>query len=117
MELPKNKQTGRILFLQVIKIRTSLNEGFPRNIVLYLTQFWFCLFNGFSGQSLYEGWTLSEYNVLFTFVPVILYGWLDRDVDEAMVYDYPQLYQSGLEKYHVNILFLLKRSHLRHSTT
>jgi phospholipid-transporting ATPase len=44
----------------------------------------FNLYNGWSGQSLYERWTLALYNVLFTLLPVIIVGFFDRDVSDRM---------------------------------
>eukprot|EP01062_Namystynia_karyoxenos_P058546 TRINITY_DN5006_c0_g1_i1.p1 TRINITY_DN5006_c0_g1~~TRINITY_DN5006_c0_g1_i1.p1 ORF type:complete len:1384 (+),score=493.36 TRINITY_DN5006_c0_g1_i1:130-4152(+) len=55
--------------------------SFYKNICLYLTQFWFCLFNAWSGQSLYDSWALSMFNVVFTFLPIMFIAVLDRDVE------------------------------------
>ena len=68
---------------------------FYRNIALYLIQFWYCCFNGFSGQSLFDRWTLAVYNILFTGVPIIAFGAFDQDVSDATVYRFPSLYSQG----------------------
>eukprot|EP01006_Ploeotia_vitrea_P021670 TRINITY_DN54101_c0_g1_i1.p1 TRINITY_DN54101_c0_g1~~TRINITY_DN54101_c0_g1_i1.p1 ORF type:complete len:1157 (+),score=117.86 TRINITY_DN54101_c0_g1_i1:36-3506(+) len=71
--------------------------SFYKNIVLYLTQFCFLLWNGWSGQSLYDQWVLALYNVAWTSIPVLVVGIMDRDVhDQAKLYEYPQLYSVGL---------------------
>eukprot|EP00727_Mastigamoeba_balamuthi_P009714 m51a1_g5365 putative probable phospholipid-transporting atpase ia isoform x1 (1125) ;mRNA; f:511123-516212 len=69
--------------------------SFYKSIALYLTQFWYTFANGFSGQSLYDRWTLTVYNVLFTFVPVIVFGMFDKDVLEDTVRAFPRLYALG----------------------
>ncbi|KAI0752977.1 phospholipid-translocating P-type ATPase [Daedaleopsis nitida] len=48
------------------RLSKLLLYSFYKNIVLYMTQFWFSFFNNFSGQIAYESWTLSLYNVVFT---------------------------------------------------
>ncbi len=91
---------GRWNYRRISKI---ILYSFYKNIVLYISQFWFALFNGFSGTSYYERWTLGQFNVLFTFIPVIFFGVLDQDVSEALLLEYPQLYTIGLRKYHVRL--------------
>jgi phospholipid-transporting ATPase len=95
---------GRWNYRRISKI---ILYSFYKNIVLYLSQFWFTLNNGFSGQSYYERWTLGQFNVLFTFFPVIFFGIIDQDVSENLVYQYPQLYEMGFKKYHVSSTILL----------
>ena len=90
---------GRWNYRRISKI---ILYSFYKNIVLYLSQFWFTLNNGFSGQSYYERWTLGQFNVLFTFFPIIFYGILDQDVSENLVFQHPQLYEMGIKKYHVS---------------
>ncbi|KAF8514608.1 aminophospholipid-transporting P-type ATPase [Gautieria morchelliformis] len=69
--------------------------SFYKNIVLYMTQFWFSFFNNFSGQIAYESWTLSFYNVLFTVLPPFVIGIFDQFVSARMLDRYPQLYTLG----------------------
>eukprot|EP00727_Mastigamoeba_balamuthi_P008457 m51a1_g4233 putative probable phospholipid-transporting atpase ia isoform x2 (1527) ;mRNA; r:126100-132652 len=69
--------------------------SFYKSITLYLTQFWFTFFNGFSGQSLFDRWTLAMYNVLFTFAPAVIFGVFDKDVAEGTVERMPRLYATG----------------------
>ncbi|KAI7869217.1 hypothetical protein BDF14DRAFT_1874354 [Spinellus fusiger] len=56
---------------------------FYKNVALYLTQFWYAFYNGFSGSTLYESWTMSCFNVIFTFLPPLA---IDK---------YPQMYMLG----------------------
>jgi phospholipid-transporting ATPase len=69
--------------------------SFYKNIVLYMTQFWFSFFNNFSGQIVYESWTLSFYNVLFTLLPPLVIGVFDQFVSARILDRYPQLYMLG----------------------
>ncbi|TBU23842.1 phospholipid-translocating P-type ATPase [Dichomitus squalens] len=69
--------------------------SFYKNIVLYMTQFWFSFFNNFSGQIAYESWTLSLYNVVFTVLPPLVIGIFDQFVSARILDRYPQLYMLG----------------------
>ncbi|TFK45591.1 phospholipid-translocating P-type ATPase [Heliocybe sulcata] len=69
--------------------------SFYKNIVLYMTQFWFSFFNNFSGQIAYESWTLSLYNVVFTVLPPLVIGVFDQFVSARILDRYPQLYMLG----------------------
>lgn len=83
---------GRYAYRAISRL---IQYSFYKNIVLVFTQFWFTLFNGFSGQTLYEKWTLSLFNVAFAFTPIITLGIFDRDFDRKTVMDNPQLYLTG----------------------
>ena len=39
--------------------------------------------------------------MLFTLAPILAFGTLDKDVDEDLMDEFPQLYASGINKYHV----------------
>ncbi|KAG6889115.1 hypothetical protein C0995_003684 [Termitomyces sp. Mi166 len=69
--------------------------SFYKNIVLYMTQFWYSFFNNFSGQIAYESWTLSLYNVVFTVLPPLVIGIFDQFVSARILDRYPQLYMLG----------------------
>ncbi|KAF2196872.1 phospholipid-transporting ATPase-like protein [Delitschia confertaspora ATCC 74209] len=67
--------------------------SFYKNIALFMTQFWFSFQNGFSGQIIYESWTLTFYNVFFTVMPPFVLGIFDQFVSARLLDRYPQLYQ------------------------
>ncbi|KDN46965.1 phospholipid-translocating P-type ATPase [Tilletiaria anomala UBC 951] len=67
--------------------------SFYKNIVLYMTQFWFSFQSSFSGQVPFEGWTLSFYNVIFTVLPPLVIGIFDQYLSARMLDRYPQLYR------------------------
>lgn len=55
----------------------------------------YSLFNDYSGQVVYESWTWSFYNVVFTILPPLVIGIFDQFVSARMLDRYPQLYQLG----------------------
>ncbi|ORX88782.1 phospholipid-translocating P-type ATPase [Basidiobolus meristosporus CBS 931.73] len=77
--------------------------SFYKNITLYMTQFWFAFYNGFSGQTVYESWTISLYNVLFTVMPPMVIGVFDQFVSARMLDRYPEMYQLGQRKEFFNV--------------
>ncbi|KAF2861855.1 aminophospholipid-translocating P4-type ATPase [Piedraia hortae CBS 480.64] len=64
-----------------------------KNTALFITQFWYSFQNAFSGQVIYESWTLSFYNVIFTAMPPFVLGIFDQFVNARLLDRYPQLYQ------------------------
>ncbi|KAJ3190997.1 hypothetical protein HK101_008184 [Irineochytrium annulatum] len=69
--------------------------SFYKNITLYLMHMWFATKNGFSGQTLYESWTQSAYNVGFAVLQPVAIGIFDQVVSARMLDRYPQLYRLG----------------------
>ncbi|KAF2497917.1 phospholipid-transporting ATPase [Lophium mytilinum] len=67
--------------------------SFYKNIALFMTQFWYSFQNAFSGQIIFESWTLTFYNVLFTVMPPFVLGIFDQFVSARLLDRYPQLYQ------------------------
>lgn len=77
--------------------------SFYKNITLYMTQFWYAFQNGFSGQVIYESWTISMYNVFFTVLPPLVIGIFDQYVSARMLDRYPQLYTIGQKNAFFNV--------------
>ncbi|KAJ4392145.1 aminophospholipid translocase [Gnomoniopsis smithogilvyi] len=77
------------------RVSMTILFSFYKNITLYLTQFWYTFQNVFSGQIIYESWTLSLYNVIFTVLPPLAMGILDQFVSARLLDRYPQLYTLG----------------------
>ncbi|KAF8019188.1 hypothetical protein BT93_G0005 [Corymbia citriodora subsp. variegata] len=69
---------------------------FYKNLTFTLTQFWFTFQAGFSGQKFYHDWFDSLYNVVFTSLPVIVFGLFEKDVSASLSKKYPQLYKEGM---------------------
>ncbi|KAK6200178.1 uncharacterized protein RJT21DRAFT_5284 [Scheffersomyces amazonensis] len=68
---------------------------FYKELLFYLTQ---CVYQRntlFSGSSMYESWSLSMFNTLFTSLCVICIGMFDRDLKPATLIAIPELYNKG----------------------
>lgn len=57
--------------------------------------FWFQFFCGFSASAMIDQWYLIFFNLLFSSLPQLVTGVLDRDVPADMLLREPQLYKSG----------------------
>ncbi|KAL2422007.1 Phospholipid-transporting ATPase DRS2 [Exophiala dermatitidis] len=75
------------------RISKVILYSFYKNIAMFMTQFWYSFQNAFSGQVIYESWTLSFYNVLFTVLPPFAMGIFDQFISARLLDRYPQLYQ------------------------
>ncbi|KAK9461047.1 uncharacterized protein V1516DRAFT_674868 [Lipomyces oligophaga] len=69
--------------------------SFYKNITLYMTQFWYVFQNAYSGQVIYESWSITFYNVFFTVAPPFVLGVFDQFINARLLDRYPQLYQLG----------------------
>jgi len=79
---------------------------FYKNIVLTLVLFAYTFCSGYSGQSLFDDYIHSAYNLILAW-PVIAFGALDRDVSINTLLKYNILYVSGRDRLDLNIYMIL----------
>lgn len=68
---------------------------FYKELFFYLTQAIYQRNTLFSGSSMYESWSLSMFNTLFTSLPVLCVGMFDKDLKPATLLAVPELYAKG----------------------
>ncbi|KAL1798035.1 hypothetical protein ACET3X_004641 [Alternaria dauci] len=68
---------------------------FWKELLFYLTQALFQMKVGYTGTSLYESWSLSMFNTLFTSLPVIFMGVFEKDLSASTLLAVPELYTVG----------------------
>ncbi|KAF9187860.1 hypothetical protein BGZ50_001716 [Haplosporangium sp. Z 11] len=89
----------RLLFVHgrwsYVRISKFVLGTFYKCATFYLTQGLFQIFTGFSGTSLYEQWTLSFYNTLFSSLPVMVVGMFEQDLKATTLLLVPELYTYG----------------------
>jgi len=78
-------------------IRTSkfVLSTFYKELMFYLSQAIFQRNTMFTGTSLYEPWSLSMFNTLFTSLPVLCIGMFEKDLKPATLLAVPELYSKG----------------------
>ncbi|KAL5012928.1 hypothetical protein ScPMuIL_011479 [Solemya velum] len=77
--------------------------SFYKNICLYVIELWFAVVSGFSGQILFEKWTIGLYNVIFTAAPPLAMGLFDRYCSSDARMKFPSLYKSSQNAEHFNV--------------
>ncbi|XP_037914217.1 probable phospholipid-transporting ATPase IA isoform X4 [Hermetia illucens] len=67
--------------------------SFYKNVCLYVIELWFAIYSGWSGQILFERWTIGLYNVVFTALPPFAMGLFDKVCSAETMLKYPALYK------------------------
>lgn len=75
---------------------------FYKNMTLVLTQYWYTYLSGASGSKMYWELGVQVYNVLFTGLPIIVVGVMDKDLPDHFGIDFPQLYRRGPDRAEFN---------------
>ena len=83
---------GRWNYIRTCKYILST---FWKEMLFYLTQALFQRYAGYTGTSLYEPWSLSMFNTLFTSLPVIFMGIFEKDLYPSTLLAVPELYTLG----------------------
>ena len=62
------KYLNRLLFVHgawsYLRLTKVILYYFYKNVTLFVILFWYTFYNGFSGQILFDRWTLAAYNVV-----------------------------------------------------
>ncbi|CAE6086756.1 unnamed protein product [Arabidopsis arenosa] len=69
--------------------------NFYRNAVFVLILFWYVLFTCYTLTTAITEWSSVLYSVIYTAVPTIIIGILDKDLGRRTLLDHPQLYGVG----------------------
>ncbi|GAB4836197.1 Alanine--tRNA ligase [Ancistrocladus abbreviatus] len=69
--------------------------NFYRNAVFVLILFWYILFTRYSSTSAITDWSSVLYSVIYTSLPTIAVGILDKDLSRRTLLRYPPLYGAG----------------------
>ncbi|KAI0452434.1 phospholipid-translocating P-type ATPase [Xylaria acuta] len=76
---------------------------FWKEWVFYIVQAQYQGFNGYSGTSLYQQWSLTAYNAIFTSLPVFFLGLCEQDLSPETLLAVPELYAFGQRDEGVNL--------------
>ncbi|XP_026185455.1 probable phospholipid-transporting ATPase VB [Mastacembelus armatus] len=68
---------------------------FYKNVAYVNLLFWYQFFCGFSGTAMIDYWLMIFFNLLFTSVPPIMFGIMDKDISEEILLGVPELYRTG----------------------
>ena len=68
---------------------------FYKNIAFVLTQFWYSVYTGWSGQKYYIELATQTFNLIYTGWPIVILALFDQDVSAEMSIKFPVLYRDG----------------------
>ncbi|KAL3516320.1 hypothetical protein ACH5RR_023222 [Cinchona calisaya] len=77
------------------RISYMILYNFYRNAVLVFVLFWFVLFTSYTLTTAMTDWSSMLYSIVYTAVPTIVVGILDKDLSRRTLLKYPQLYGAG----------------------
>jgi len=80
---------------------------FYKQVVFNLPLYFYSISAGWSGQSVYEPWSMTVFNVLFTALPIMFFALLDQDVPARAMYIKPSLYKTGHTSYYFSSYSML----------
>lgn len=95
---------GRWNYIRICKYTLAT---FWKEMMFYLTQALYQHYNGYTGTSIYENWSLSMFNTLFTSLAVIFLGILEKDLSASTLLAVPELYTKGQRNQGFNIRIYL----------
>ncbi|KAL0839951.1 hypothetical protein ABMA28_016563 [Loxostege sticticalis] len=99
------------------RISKLILYSFYKNICLYVIELWFAIYSAWSGQILFERWTIGFYNVIFTALPPFAIGLFDKLCSPDIMLRHPILYipsQQGL-LFNVRVFWIWAVNALLHS--
>lgn len=89
--------------------------SFYKNISLYVIELWFAILSAWSGQTIFERWTIGLYNVLFTMAPPLAIGLFERQCSGETMIKYPKLYQQHHQNFNTRIFWIWVSGAIFHS--
>lgn len=66
-----------------------------KNLLFIAPTFIFGIYSGFTGQNVYDNWLMQLYNIVFTSLPIILFGAMDTEYEKETLIKNPKLYEDG----------------------
>ncbi|KAL2621212.1 hypothetical protein R1flu_001417 [Riccia fluitans] len=77
------------------RLSYMLLYNFYRNAVFVLMLFWYILYTAFSPSNAITDWSLVFYSLIYTSVPTIVVGTLDKNLSHRTLFKFPALYGAG----------------------
>ncbi|GLJ15943.1 hypothetical protein SUGI_0263490 [Cryptomeria japonica] len=82
--------------------------NFYRNAVYVMMLFWYVLYTAFTATTAINEWSGNLYSIIYTSLPTIIAGILDKDLSDNTLIRYPKLYACGHreESYNIHLFWL-----------
>lgn len=89
--------------------------SFYKNIALYVIELWFASISAWSGQAVFERWSIGLYNVIFTAGPPLVIGLFDRICTAEIMMNNPELYKENKNVFSLRLFWFWIFSAIWHS--
>merc|ERR1719443_2011975 len=112
---------SRLLFVHgawnYSRISKVVLYSFYKNITLYIIELWFAIYSYWSGQVIYERWTIGMFNILFTSLPPLALGIFDKTCSDTTREQHPTLYKTSQnsELFNIKMFWMWIMTALFHS--
>ncbi|KAJ3632124.1 hypothetical protein Zmor_022074, partial [Zophobas morio] len=83
---------GRLSYMRMSKF---LRYFFYKNFAFTLVQFWYQIYTGWSGATIYDPWFVTLYNIVFTSMPVMAVAVFEKDTGTKYSLANPDIYCVG----------------------
>eukprot|EP01006_Ploeotia_vitrea_P053423 TRINITY_DN67787_c4_g2_i1.p1 TRINITY_DN67787_c4_g2~~TRINITY_DN67787_c4_g2_i1.p1 ORF type:complete len:1189 (-),score=90.92 TRINITY_DN67787_c4_g2_i1:201-3767(-) len=94
--IPKFRHLLRLVAVHgrfsLVRNAMLIQYSFYKNLVLALIQVYFAVHNGFSGQTLFDSWVMTLFNITFTALPPLVSGIFEKDLHDEVIERNPQLF-------------------------
>jgi len=99
------------------RISNVILYSFYKNITLYVIELWFAIYSYWTGQVIYERWSIGMYNIFFTFFPPLALGIFDKTCNAETREKNPALYliSQNSELYNIKRFWMFICNALYHS--
>lgn len=75
-----------------------IHYSFYKNAAIFLVQVWWSIYSGYSGQSLFDDWIMTLFNMTITALPPVVYGVFEKDIGEKLINTHPAIYNRTQSK-------------------
>jgi len=94
--------------LSLVRLSGVVRYMIYKNLVFCLPQLWFFCFTNWTPTSLFDGWLLATYNLLWTLFPPGEYGFFEQDISFLSMMKYPDIYREARSGKYINLWCFLK---------
>ncbi|KAL5210995.1 hypothetical protein ABZP36_006618 [Zizania latifolia] len=85
------------------RIAHMILYNFYRNAVFVLMLFWYILHTAYSATLALTDWSSVFYSLIYTSIPTVVVGILNKDLSHNTLLHYPRLYEAGLQNEGYNL--------------
>jgi phospholipid-translocating ATPase len=75
------------------RVALLVHYFFYKNVACFGGQLFYCFYNNFSIQKLYDSFNLTFYNIIWTSAPIFVFALLEQNLDKETLLRHPEFYR------------------------